>query len=72
MFMFNIMSKFLNVLKKRVMMWYDSTALEYALKDEEKPQANLDIKIMVKRLTSFKSRKYVLDLGCGAERYFFL
>jgi len=53
---------------------YDCTAEEYALKDRENPQANLDIKIiklfMVKGVDFQKEARYCFRFRCGAGRYF--
>ncbi|MEM2293277.1 MAG: hypothetical protein QXF61_09570 [Nitrososphaeria archaeon] len=65
-----IVSRFLYILKLKIAAWYDSTAAEYAKQDEENSKANLDIKNMVKSLTSFSKNILCLDLGCGAGRYF--
>jgi SAM-dependent methyltransferase len=50
--------------------WYNSTTEQYALIDEEHPQANLDIKIMINNVVTRQKPAFVLDLGCGTGRYF--
>lgn len=65
-----IINRLLRKHKSKDLQWYDSTAEKYALFDEQHPMANLEFKNWIAKLVTEKKPAFILDLACGAGRYF--